>query len=222
MSDSDNECFDERLKIVIVGDRLTGKTSIATRYTQDNFWKEYKKTMGVDFYLKRIILRGQMNVVLQIWDISGICLGSSMLENYIYGAQGIILVYDITNYISFENLEDWLLTINRSSLHSGKSPSHLALVGNKVDLEHVRAVSEERHVKFAADHNMSNHFISAKTGEYVSVCFQRIAAELVGLKLTAAEKEQHQQVVTANIECESSPKVTSVQNSPRSPICSLQ
>ena len=62
------------------------QTSIATRYAQSSFGKEYKQTLGVDFFLKRIVLPGDTHVALQVWDIGGQTLGGSMLNNYIYGA----------------------------------------------------------------------------------------------------------------------------------------
>ena len=62
------------------------QTSIATRYAQSSFGKEYKQTLGVDFFLKRIVLPGDTHVALQVWDIGGQTLGGAMLNNYIYGA----------------------------------------------------------------------------------------------------------------------------------------
>ena len=62
------------------------QTSIATRYAQSSFGKEYKQTLGVDFFLKRIVLPGDTQVALQVWDIGGQTLGGAMLNNYIYGA----------------------------------------------------------------------------------------------------------------------------------------
>lgn len=224
--DSEDDATDKQLKIVILGDSATGKTNIATRYTQDQFCRTHKPTVGVDFYLKRILVKGQINVVLHIWDLGGQSLGGNMLQNYIYGAQGILLVYDITDSLSFDNLYDWLSVVNSHGIQSGKTPPHLALIGNKADQLHLRTVSEERHNKFANEHDMSSHFLSAKTGESVLVCFQQVAAEMMGLKLTTADHELQQRVVTAQIENAESEIQASSSNtwntSPRSPICLLQ
>eukprot|EP00116_Pleurobrachia_bachei_P011200 sb/3471462/ len=163
-SDDDRASADKQLKIVIVGDGASGKTSIASRYAQSSFGKEYKQTLGVDFFLKRIILPGDTHVALQVWDIGGQTLGGSMLKNYIYNAHAVLLVYDITNAQSFDNLEDWLTVIKT---HCGQKTPALALVGNKIDLDHLRAVKNDRHQKFSTDHNMSSHFISARTDDQV-------------------------------------------------------
>lgn len=197
MSDSEDETPDKQLKIVIMGDGASGKTSIATRYSQEQFGKQYKQTVGLDFFLKRIVLPGNVNVALQVWDIGGQTLGGTMIENYIYGAHGALLVYDITNHNSFDNLEDWYGTI-RKVIGKERLP-HMALVGNKIDLEHMRTVKIDKHQKFAQEHGMSSHFVSAKTGDSVSLCFQKVAAEILGIKLTKPDVEQHHRVVKAEI-----------------------
>uniref|UniRef100_A0A8C8U0X8 Ras-related protein Rab-7a n=1 Tax=Peromyscus maniculatus bairdii TaxID=230844 RepID=A0A8C8U0X8_PERMB len=99
MSDSEEESQDRQLKIVVVlGDGTSGKTSLATCFAQETFGKQYKQTIGLDFFLRRITLPGNLNVTLQVWDIGGQTIDGKMLDKYIYGAQGILLVYDITNY----------------------------------------------------------------------------------------------------------------------------
>uniref|UniRef100_A0A493TY98 RAB28, member RAS oncogene family n=1 Tax=Anas platyrhynchos platyrhynchos TaxID=8840 RepID=A0A493TY98_ANAPP len=88
MSDSDSEEGpDRQLKLVVLGDGTCGKTSLATRFAQETFGKQYKQTIGLDFFLKRIILPGNLNVTLQVWDVGGQTIGGKMLDKYIYGAQ---------------------------------------------------------------------------------------------------------------------------------------
>ncbi|KAM6136031.1 ras-related protein Rab-28 isoform 3-T3 [Phoenicopterus ruber ruber] len=131
MSDSEEEeSPDRQLKLVVLGDGTTGKTSLATRFAQETFGKQYKQTIGLDFFLKRIILPGNLNVTLQVWDVGGQTIGGKMLDKYIYGAQGILLVYDITNGQSFENLEDWYNVVKKVNEESETQPL-VALVGNK-------------------------------------------------------------------------------------------
>ncbi|KAG7269022.1 hypothetical protein CRUP_010736 [Coryphaenoides rupestris] len=108
MSDSEEESQDRQLKFVVIGDGASGKTSLATRFAQEAFGKQYKQTIGLDFFLKRITLPGNLNVTLQ----------------------GVLLVYDITNYQSFENLEDWFGTVKKANEESLVQPL-VCLVGNK-------------------------------------------------------------------------------------------
>ena len=79
-----------------------------------------------------------------------------------------------------------------------KKPS-FALVANKIDLEHLRAIKSDRHHKFAQDHGLLTYALSAKTGEGVVLCVQKIAADLLGIRLTKQEQEQHGAVVKAEI-----------------------
>ncbi|KAB0354347.1 hypothetical protein FD755_022885, partial [Muntiacus reevesi] len=97
-------------------------TSLVTCFAQETFGKQYKQTMGLDFFLRRITLPGSLNVTLQVWDIGGQTIGGKMLDKYIYGAQGVLLVYDVTNYQSFENLEDWYSVVKKVSEESETQP----------------------------------------------------------------------------------------------------
>ncbi|XP_057562359.1 ras-related protein Rab-28 isoform X2 [Hippopotamus amphibius kiboko] len=198
MSDSEEESQDRQLKIVVLGDGTSGKTSLTTYFAQETFGKQYKQTIGLDFFLRRITLPGNLNVTLQVWDIGGQTIGGKMLDKYIYGAQGILLVYDITNYQSFENLEDWYSVVKKVSEESETQPL-VALVGNKIDLEHMRTVKPEKHLRFCQENGFSSHFVSAKTGDSVFLCFQKVAAEILGIKLNKAEIEQSQHIVRAEI-----------------------
>lgn len=67
-----------------------------------------------------LFLSGDVHVALQIWDIGGQTIGSKMVSNYIYGAQAVMLVYDITNFQSFQDLEDWLALVTHSTAHDGE------------------------------------------------------------------------------------------------------
>ncbi|XP_034861185.1 ras-related protein Rab-28 isoform X2 [Mirounga leonina] len=241
MSDSEEESQDRQLKIVVLGDGTSGKhrtwsslleaqhlsaqafiqqTSLATCFAQETFGKQYKQTIGLDFFLRRITLPGNLNVTLQVWDIGGQTIGGKMLDKYIYGAQGILLVYDITNYQSFENLEDWYSVVKKVSEESETQPL-VALVGNKIDLEHMRTVKPEKHLRFCQENGFSSHFVSAKTGDSVFLCFQKVAAEILGIKLNKAEIEQSQHIVRAEI-VKYPEEDNRHTNSAQSRICSVQ
>ncbi|XP_078534590.1 ras-related protein Rab-28 [Lissotriton helveticus] len=221
MSDSEEESHDHQLKIVLLGDGASGKTSLAMRFAQEAFGKQYKQTVGLDFFLKRITLPGNVNVTLQVWDIGGQTIGGKMLDKYIYGAQGVLLVYDITNSQSFENLEDWFSMVKKVNEESDPQPS-VALVANKIDLEHMRTVKFEKHQRFCQEHNLNGHIVSAKSGDSVFLCFQRVAADILGIKLNKAEIEQSQRVVKADIVNYSQEPVTRTVNPPRSSMCAIQ
>eukprot|EP00283_Hemiselmis_rufescens_P021012 CAMPEP_0173438846 /NCGR_PEP_ID=MMETSP1357-20121228/20632_1 /TAXON_ID=77926 /ORGANISM="Hemiselmis rufescens, Strain PCC563" /LENGTH=202 /DNA_ID=CAMNT_0014404167 /DNA_START=27 /DNA_END=632 /DNA_ORIENTATION=+ len=197
MSDSEDEEL-LQYKIILLGDGTVGKTSIAMRFTSDTFGQQYKQTIGLDFLLKRLELPGNTQVALQIWDIGGQSIGSKMLGNYIYGSQAILICYDITNFQSFQNAEDWIALVKKVFPTSGQMP-YIALVGNKVDMSHLRAVKSERHTQLVETHGMRSFFVSAKTGDNVSTTFYRVASELSGVTLTKPEVEVNAKVVKAEI-----------------------
>ena len=92
-------------KVILLGDGAVGKTSIAMRFSDDQFSQNYKQPVGVDFFIRRIKVPPNYEIALQIWDIGGQSIGSKMITNYIGGAHAVLLCYDITNYESFANLE---------------------------------------------------------------------------------------------------------------------
>jgi len=225
MSDSDEETATEhQLKFVLLGDGASGKTSICVRFSQENFDKAYKQTLGLDFFLGRLVLPGNVHVTLQVWDIGGQTLGGKMLDKYIFGAHAVLLVYDVTNQSSFDDLEDWYDTVKKLCEKDGSRLPHIALVANKIDLEHQRVVRSDRHGKFAQEHGMSSYYVSAKTADQVSLCFQKIAAEILGIRLTKNEMEQHSRVVKADIIQYSNHEMPSraAPTQTKSSFCSLQ
>ncbi|XP_067312814.1 ras-related protein Rab-28 isoform X2 [Pseudorasbora parva] len=221
MSDSEEDIQERQLKIVLLGDGASGKTSLAIRFAQEAFGKQYKQTIGLDFFLKRITLPGNLNVALQVWDIGGQTIGGKMLDKYIYGAQGVLLVYDITNSQSFENLEDWLNMVRKANEEADTQPA-ISLIGNKIDLEHMRTVKMEKHQRFCQENGLISQFVSAKTGDSVSLCFQRLAAEIVGIKLNKAEIEQSQRIVKAELVDYPQDEGPIKQETNQSKICSVQ
>lgn len=225
MSSSDEEEVNERqLKITLIGDGTAGKTSLCVRLSQENFEKQYKQTMGLDFFLKRYSLPGNTNVTLQVWDIGGQQIGGKMLDTYLYGADGILFVYDVTNHSSFENLQDWLDMVKQAYANDEKKP-YLALIGNKKDLEHLRTVKREKHMEFAQENSMANFFLSAKSGDQVNYCFQKIAADILGIRLSKQEVEQSNRVIKADIvnyKETSTPSLHNPSNHAKSSFCSIQ
>lgn len=184
-------------KIIILGDGAVGKTSLATRFCEDHFAKHYKQTIGLDFFVKRVVLPGDVHVCMQIWDIGGQSIGGKMVSNYIHGSHAVVLVYDITNYQSFQHLEDWLFLVKRTF---DKEPMpYLALMANKHDLAHIRGVKIEKHNQFADENDLYSYFVSARTGDQVQPSFFRIAADLAGVTLTKPEQEVAQKPTKAEL-----------------------
>lgn len=193
----DEETVILQFKIILLGDGAVGKTSIATRFTEDKFSQNYKQTIGVDFFVKRINLLSNIQIALQIWDIGGQSIGSKMLTSYISGADAVLLCYDITNYESFANLEDWYRLVLKA--FQDRPLPYVALCGNKYDLRHLTAVRSTQHSKFADENGMSAFLLSAKNGDQVKHAFWKISASLAGIPLVKFEQEGQSVVVPATI-----------------------
>merc|ERR1712023_354688 len=117
---------------------------------------------------------------------------------------GVLFVYDITNPDSFRDVNDWYEFVTdefktqngaAGGSNSKKKPL-LALVGNKMDLPHLRQEKPERHASYAVDRQLSQFLVSAKTGDRVKGMFTRVAAELAGVTLSKSEVDVVEAKVT--------------------------
>ena len=196
-SSDDDEPENLQYKVILLGNGTVGKTSVINRFWEDYFAKSYKQTIGVDFYVKRLELPENVYTALQVWDIGGQSIFGKMITTYIYEANAVIFVYDITNHQSFADLEDWHQLVTKT--FEGKELPLMALMGNKIDLNHMQAVKSEEHEKFAEDNKLYNFYVSAKTGDQVNAWFFKIAADLSGVKLSKEIIQMQQKVVTADI-----------------------
>jgi Ras-related protein Rab-11A len=160
-------------KVVLIGDSGVGKSNLMTRYTSDEFNVESPSTIGVEFMTKGLKIEGR-DVKAQIWDTAGQERFRAISRSIYHGAKGAMLVYDITNQQSFENIPNWL-----NELVSHVSPSTvIMLVGNKCDLEHLRAVKKETATKFAEEKRLLFLETSALDTTNVDKAFEWLVTEI--------------------------------------------
>ena len=159
--------YDIPWKIMMLGDKDAGKTSLLNRYTSKPFIEDQKLTTGVDFYTKRTNYK-DWKIKLQIWDLASERCFRFYLHNYCRGANGALLLYNITNPRSFHNLPDWNHFIRD---HAGDIP--ILLVGTEAHLEEKRAVTREEAIQIAQTHNFSGFIeVSSKTGQNIERLFE--------------------------------------------------
>jgi Ras-related protein Rab-7A len=180
------------LKIVILGDSGVGKTSIMNCYSTGKFTGQYKATIGADFLSKDAIVTDSLGqrhyVTLQIWDTAGQERFQSLGMAFYRGADGAILVYDITDPESLEHLERWRREfINQigigGGVHHYGPPFPFVVLGNKCDKEAVRKIPGYAAEEWCArgnpaigDETPLQHLeTSAKTAVNVEEAFQTIA-----------------------------------------------
>ncbi len=153
---SEKPTYTHRAKVIVVGDAAVGKTSLIVRYVKGVFNPSYIITLGVNFFIQDISL-GEKTLRFQIWDTAGQERFGPVREKYYKGARGGVIVFDLANPTSFEQLNFWLAEVKRCC---GEIP--LVLVGNKADLR--PAISNEKANEFASRYNLTYVETSAKTG----------------------------------------------------------
>ena len=158
--------YDFLMKLLIVGDSGVGKSCLLLRFADDSFTPSFIATIGIDFKIRTIELEGR-RVKLQIWDTAGQERFRTITTAYYRGAMGILIVYDVTDEKSFENVRGWLESVKE---HASEGVQ-LILVGNKADDENSRVVSKERGESLAKECGMPFLEASAKSGEGVEEAF---------------------------------------------------
>ncbi|MFX0091025.1 MAG: GTP-binding protein [Candidatus Hodarchaeota archaeon] len=117
------------IKIVLIGDGTVGKTAIRNKFINQPFDPDYLMTIGSDFTVAEINIENVGQVMLQIWDLAGQPHFNVVRSLYYQGAAGALIVYDVINPISFQNIPNWLAELEKNA---GSVP--FSLVGNKIDL----------------------------------------------------------------------------------------
>eukprot|EP00808_Paulinella_micropora_P018624 g5608.t1 len=154
------------VRLLTIGDSGAGKSSLLLRYTQNEFTVEYMPTIGIDFRLKTIEIKGK-TVKVQVWDTAGQERFRTITHNYYRGAHGIALVYDVTHEGSFQNIRKWIQDVRTYAEDS----VNIVLIGNKCDLESKIAVDKARGKELAEEYNIPFFETSAKANIEVQEAF---------------------------------------------------
>ncbi|KAH0789939.1 Ras family protein [Histomonas meleagridis] len=161
-------------KIVVVGSSGVGKSAMVQCLITGSFREEEQPTIGVEFKPYTIQVEDE-NVKLQIWDTAGQERFKSVSKAYFRNALGGILVFDITNRDSFDDLVGWLNDMRQLCAPNAS----IILIGNKVDLEDDRVVIESEASAYAERYNLSYMETSAKSGKNIQEAFIRLGTEIV-------------------------------------------
>ncbi|XP_063074942.1 ras-related protein Rab-18-B isoform X2 [Engraulis encrasicolus] len=162
------------LKILIIGESGVGKSSLLLRFTDDTFDPDLAATIGVDFKVKTIAIDGN-RAKLAIWDTAGQERFRTLTPSYYRGAQGVILVYDVSKRDTFTRLENWL---NELETYCTRNDLVKMLVGNKIDKGN-REVDRNEGLKFAHKHQMLFIEASAKTRDGVQCAFEELVEKIL-------------------------------------------
>ena len=165
--------YDMIFKIVLIGDTSVGKTNILSKYLTDEFDAKSKATVGVEFGVKNFKIENNI-VKVQIWDTAGEERYRSITNAYYKGAKGSLLVYDITNKKSFENVEKWISDLKANA----DEDISMILLGNKTDLEDKRVVSTEEGKNKAEFYNLTFMETSALNGNNIQEAFNELIMDV--------------------------------------------
>ncbi|TWW77764.1 ras-related protein Rab-1B-like [Takifugu rubripes] len=182
-----NPEYDYLFKLLLIGDSGVGKSCLLLRFADDTYTESYISTIGVDFKIRTIDMDGK-TVKLQIWDTAGQERFRTITSSYYRGAHGIVIVYDVTEQESFNNVKLWLDEIDR---YACESVSRL-LVGNKSDLVGRKVVDAAAAQDLASSLEISFLETSAKNSDNVEKVFLTMASD-IHQRLSAEEGAIHQQ-----------------------------
>jgi len=169
-----------KFKVVIAGAKNVGKTSLIRRYATGKFNKSTLSTIGVDFETKKLSI-DDTEILLNIWDFAGEKKFRLLFPSYISGASGAVMLYDITNKETLEDLYEWIELIESVQ----NPPRTKILLEHKVDLEDQRVVSRKDAEEIFKKYNFQGEIIStsAKTGKNVEDAFKLLGKEILSNSL---------------------------------------
>ncbi|CCW70550.1 unnamed protein product [Phytomonas sp. Hart1] len=168
--------YNQLMKLIIVGDSGTGKSSLLNRFVKDSFFEDQTQTIGVEFGSKVVELDNR-KVKLQIWDTAGQERYRSVTRSYYRGSMGCLIVYDVTDRATYESVPIWLEDVRRLS----EINVSIVLVGNKTDLinEKPRAVSYIEAASYAQKNDLTFFETSAVLGDLVPESFLNVTKKAI-------------------------------------------
>ena len=172
--------YDEKIQIILVGESGVGKTSLIRRYTNNIFNSNHLETIGIEFYNKEEKINNKI-IQIKFWDTAGQEIFHSLTKNFYRKADGIIIVYDISNKESFERVQDWIKSIYDNT--DTYKEIQMIIVGNKIDLEEMREVTKEDGIKIEKYYEIDFYEASAKNDEGVNNFMIKIIRDILNNKV---------------------------------------
>lgn len=165
---------DHQFKILMIGESGVGKSALLARFVDGNFEPNFISTIGVDFKIHYMKV-DQRDIKLQVWDTAGQERFRTITTSYYRGANGIMIVFDVTDTASFEKVRYWL---NELKEHVGPDMPAV-LVGNKIDLQRDRTVDAATAQRFSQEVGIPLMETSAKTAEGVTEAYALLVTKML-------------------------------------------
>ena len=166
--------YDLTLKLLVVGDSSVGKTNFVMRLINNEFSKNYMTTSGIDLKATDIEIKNK-KIHIQLWDTAGQEKYKAITKNLFLKVMGALIIYDITNEASYNNLKSWVQLIKEEC---GKH-MQLIILGNKSDLDAERKISKDEAINYAKEQKIDYIETSSKTGENVKKAVTMICESIL-------------------------------------------
>ena len=166
--------YDLTLKLLVVGDSSVGKTNFVMRLINNEFSKNYMTTSGIDLKTTDIEIKNK-KIHIQLWDTAGQEKYKAITKNLFLKVMGALIIYDITNEASYNNLKSWVKLIKEEC---GKH-MQLIILGNKSDLNDQRKISKDEAINYAKEQKIDYIETSSKTGENVKKAVTMICENIL-------------------------------------------
>ncbi len=164
-------------KIILLGSRTVGKTSLVRRFADDKFDENYIPTLGVDITSKNLTMNDGTKITLICVDPGSHDYFGRLRRSYYQGVRGALLIFDLTNLQSFEDMPKWIEELNVAT----STDVPIICVGNKNDLVEERKISiEQINARIQRTDPLKTFFeTSAKTGDNVKEVYHRLTKEIL-------------------------------------------
>lgn len=182
-----DEVEDYSIKFVIVGNSGVGKSNMLSRFVNNDFSSDTRATVGVELSTKTYKINNKV-VKIHLWDTAGQERYKSITGAYYKGAKGAVIVYDITNKESFDNVDKWLKEIRELA---GKNVN-VIVCGNKSDLENQRTVSKQDLSQKGEMNNLITIETSALNSSNVEKAFRLLLTEVYNSSIKQEVKVQEE------------------------------
>ena len=168
--------YDEKCQLLVIGDSMVGKTSLLFRFTNGTFDAHYLATVGLDNFTKDEIIKNK-KVRIKIWDTAGQEKFQSLTKGFFRNAQGIMIVFDVSNIETYDNIKYWAQSI-KTHLGSEIEKIPVIIIGNKKDLKERKIIKNDAE-NYSTELGYPYFETSAKTGENVDNTIKYLVLEVL-------------------------------------------
>ncbi|KAI6657813.1 Ras-related protein Rab-10 [Oopsacas minuta] len=187
--------YDKTLKLIVIGHTSVGKTSVISSFSDNSFKIDVLHTVGVDYQSKVVKWKNE-SIKLQIWDTAGQERFRTLTQGFYRGAAGILVIFDITETRSFDQIPFWVESIHENC----PQPPVVFIIGNKIDLTHIRAVAFDTAEKTAQQYGLKYMECSAKMKTNINEIFRLLVETIMDKKETLYNLDEPEICVKLNNE----------------------